>query len=105
MIQQPEKSRSLSTFAEKHACASRCPHHTSINATSARCIALYISAVIIEQMSFQCYWTFTSVSAPFLTLMNFKGFCVVSCRLQVIMHLGYWFYLFHQYIKAAILTI
>ena len=35
-IQQQEKSRSLSTFAEKHARASPFPHHTSISATSAR---------------------------------------------------------------------
>jgi hypothetical protein len=45
-IQQQEKSRSLSTFAEKHARASPFPHHTSISATSARCTALYISALI-----------------------------------------------------------
>jgi hypothetical protein len=45
-IQQQEKSRSLSTFAEKHARASPFPHHTSISATSARFTALYISALI-----------------------------------------------------------
>jgi hypothetical protein len=39
-IQQQEKSRSLSTFAEKHARASPFPHHTSISATSARFTAL-----------------------------------------------------------------
>jgi hypothetical protein len=44
-IQQQEKSRSLSTFAEKHARASLFPHHTSISATSARFTALYISAL------------------------------------------------------------
>ena len=44
-IQQQEKSRSLSTFAEKHARASPFPHHTSISATSARFTALYISAL------------------------------------------------------------
>ena len=45
-IQQQEKSRSLSTFAEKHARASPFPHHTSISATSARFTALYISALV-----------------------------------------------------------
>jgi hypothetical protein len=44
-IQQQEKSRSLSTFAKKHARASPFPHHTSISATSARCTAHYISAL------------------------------------------------------------
>jgi hypothetical protein len=45
-IQQQEKSRSLSTFAEKHArsCQSFSAH-TSISATSARFTALYISAL------------------------------------------------------------
>ena len=45
-IQQQEKSRSLSTFAEKHARASPFPHHTSNSATSARFTALYISALV-----------------------------------------------------------
>jgi hypothetical protein len=45
-IQQQEKSRSLSTFAEKHARASPFPHHTSNSATSARFTALYISALL-----------------------------------------------------------
>jgi hypothetical protein len=47
-IQQQEKSRSLSTFAEKHARASPFPHHTSISATSARFTALYISALVSD---------------------------------------------------------
>jgi hypothetical protein len=47
-IQQQEKSRSLSTFAEKHARASPFPHHTSISATSARFTALYISALVCD---------------------------------------------------------
>ena len=46
-IQQQEKSRSLSTFAEKHARASPFPHHTSISATSARFTAHYISALFL----------------------------------------------------------
>jgi hypothetical protein len=45
-IQQQEKSRSLSTFVEKHARASPFLHHTSISATSARFTALYISALV-----------------------------------------------------------
>jgi hypothetical protein len=42
-IQQQEKSRSLSTFAEKHARASPFPHHTSISATSAH---VFYSALV-----------------------------------------------------------
>ena len=52
-IQQQEKSRSLSTFAEKHARASPFPHHTSISATSARFTALYISALVVTFSSKQ----------------------------------------------------
>ena len=60
-IQQQEKSRSLSTFAEKHARASPFPHHTSISATSARFTALYISALVIANYKHE---TITPLNTP-----------------------------------------
>ena len=68
-IQQQEKSRSLSTFAEKHARASPFPHHTSNSATSARFTALYISALVMAYSQWR-EWKSMFILIIFITFMQ-----------------------------------